>query len=161
MLSSAIKLLYHAFIPSKKSYFYKMKSFEKKKELHFFKVISTKMCFPNFLLEIFQEVLQTSLNTFSFGTLSEKSSSWFASWSVKYISQECQNFKFSYLPMEPESDFIFKNISSLANLNSPTNFEFKFLQIKLEGNGIQEKPDINDTVNIKSTFLAIWMIWKT
>ena len=56
--------------------------------------------------------------------------------------------------MEPESDFIFKDMSSLANLNSRPNSEFKFLQIKLQGNGIQEKPDFNDTVSIKSTFLA-------
>ena len=58
--------------------------------------------------------------------------------------------------MEPECGFIFKNISSLANLNSRTKFEFtlKFLHIKLLGKGIQEKLYFNDIVNIKPTILA-------
>ena len=56
--------------------------------------------------------------------------------------------------MEPESDLIFKSVSSLAHLNSRTNFEFKLLQIKLLGNKIQGKLYFNDIVSIKSTFLA-------
>ena len=58
------------------------------------------------------------------------------------------------MPMEPESDLIFKSVSSLAHLNSQTNFEFKLLQIKLLGNKIQGKLYFNDIVSIKSTFLA-------
>ena len=58
--------------------------------------------------------------------------------------------------MEPECGLIFKNISSLVNLNSPTKFELtlKFLHIKLQGKGIQEKLYFNDIVSIKPTFLA-------
>ena len=41
---------------------------------------------------------------------------------VQYISQECDNFNFSYLHIEPEPGLIFKNISSLANLNLGTKF---------------------------------------
>ena len=52
-----------------------------------------------------------------FYPLSQKSISWFPSCIVKYISQECHNFDFSYLHMEPEYGLIFKNISSLENLN--------------------------------------------
>ena len=55
------------------------------------------------------------------------------------FQQECHNLNLSYLHMEPESGLIFKNISSLANLNSRTKFEvtFKFLYIKLLGKRIQ------------------------
>ena len=58
--------------------------------------------------------------------------------------------------MEPESGLIFKKISSLANFNSRTKFEFtlKFLHIKLLGKGIQEKLYFNNIVSIKPTFLA-------
>ena len=58
--------------------------------------------------------------------------------------------------MDPESGLTFKNISSLANLNSPTKFglTLKFLHIKLLGKGIQEKLYFNDIVGIKPTFLA-------
>ena len=58
--------------------------------------------------------------------------------------------------MEPECGLIFKNISSLVNLNSPTKFELtlKFLHIKFQGKGIQEKLYFNDIVSIKPTFLA-------
>ena len=58
--------------------------------------------------------------------------------------------------MEPESGSIFKNISSLANLNSRTKLEFtfKFLHIKLLEKGIQEKLYFNNIVSIKPTFLA-------
>ena len=52
--------------------------------------------------------------------------------------------------MESESDLIFKNISSLSNLNSRVKFEltFKFLHIKLLGKGIQEKLYFNDIASI-------------
>ena len=58
--------------------------------------------------------------------------------------------------MEPEPGLIFKNISSLANLNSQTKFEFTFtfLHIKLLGKGIQERLYFNNIVSIKLTFLA-------
>ena len=58
--------------------------------------------------------------------------------------------------MEPKCGLIFKNISSLANLNLLTKFEFtlKFLHIKLLGKGIQEKLYFNNIVSIKPTFLA-------
>ena len=58
--------------------------------------------------------------------------------------------------MEPECGLSFKSISSLANLNSSTKFEFilKFLHIKLLVNGLQEKLYFNNIVNIKPTFLA-------
>ena len=57
--------------------------------------------------------------------------------------------------MKPESGLIFKNISSLANLNSRTKFEFTFtfLYIKLLGKGIQEKLYFNNIMSLKSTFL--------
>ena len=58
---------------------------------------------------------------------------------------------FSYLHMEPEPGFIFKNICSLANLNSRNNF---FLHIKLLRKGVQEKLYFNNIVSIESTFLA-------
>ena len=90
----------------------------------------------------------------SFGTLSEKSSSWFPSFTVKYILEKSHNFNFSYLHMEPESNLIVKSNSSLANLNPLTNFEFTFLQIKLLGNEIQEKIYLNDILSIKSVFVA-------
>ena len=41
--------------------------------------------------------------------------------------------------MELESGLNFENISSLAILNSRAKFEFKLLQIKFLGKGIQEK----------------------
>ena len=65
--------------------------------------------------------------------------------------------------MEPECGLIFKNICSLASLNSLTKFEFKlkFFHIKLLGKGIQEKLYFNNIVNIKPTFLANSVIWKT
>ena len=99
---------------------------------------------------------------FWFRVLSQKSSSWFPSWTVKYISQECHDFNFSYLHIEPESDFIFKNIFSLANLNSPTKFVFIFqlLHIKVLAKGISEKQYFNNIVSIKSLFLANWVMWK-
>ena len=59
--------------------------------------------------------------------------------------------------MEPESGLIFKNISSVANLNSLSKFEFtnqNFLDIKLLRKGIQEKLYFNNIVSIKSTFLG-------
>ena len=57
--------------------------------------------------------------------------------------------------MEPESSLIFKNISSLANLNLRTEFEFpfKFSHIKPLEKGIQEKLYFNNVVSIKPTFL--------
>ena len=59
--------------------------------LYLFKVIFTKMCFTTFSLEISQELLQITsdfiVNFFSFGTLSQKSISWFPSCTVKYISK--------------------------------------------------------------------------
>ena len=58
--------------------------------------------------------------------------------------------------MEPESGLIFKNISSLANLNSRNKFEFtfKFLHVKLLGKGIQYKLHFNNIVSSKPSFLA-------
>ena len=59
--------------------------------------------------------------------------------------------------MEPESSLIFKNISSVANLNSLSKFEFtnqNFLDIKLLQKGIQETLYFNNIVSIKSTFLG-------
>ena len=59
--------------------------------------------------------------------------------------------------MEPESRLIFKNISSVANLNSLSKFEFtnqNFLDIKLLRKGIQEKLYFNNIVSIKCTFLG-------
>ena len=87
-----------------------------------FKVIFTKMCFTKFSLEITQELLQTALNFslnffFPFGTLRQKSSLLFPSCTIKYISQECHN-----VHIEPESVWIFQNISSLTNSNSRTKF---------------------------------------
>ena len=86
------------------------------------------MRFTTFSLEIFQELLQITLIFVLFITLSEKSISWFPWCTIKYILQESHNFNFSCLHMEPESDLSFKIISSLANLYSRTNIEFKFLQ---------------------------------
>ena len=119
------------------------------------------MCFTNFPPKISQELLKTMLNFilnfFSLGILSQKSSAWFPSCTVQYILQECYNFTFSYLYMEPESRLIFKNISSVANLNSLSKFEFtnqNLLDIKLLRKGIQEKLYFNNIVSIKSTFLG-------
>ena len=58
--------------------------------------------------------------------------------------------------MEPEPGLIFKNVSSLANLNSRTKFKFifKFLHIKLPGKGIQERLYFNNILSIKPTFLT-------
>ena len=56
--------------------------------------------------------------------------------------------------MEPESGLIFKNISSLANLNSQTKFEFTFNFLHIKLLGIHEKIHFNNIVTIKSTFLA-------
>ena len=52
---------------------------------------------------------------FKFGNLSQKSSSWFRSCTVKYINQKCHNFNFSYLHKKPEFGLTFKNLSSWAN----------------------------------------------
>ena len=80
--------------------------------------------------------------------LSQKSSSWTLLWIVKYILQESNNFNFNYgtftiiLTMEPDSSLIFKNISSLANLNSWTKFEStkqKILHNKLLEKQVREK----------------------
>ena len=60
---------------------------------------------------------------FSFGILLQKSSSWFPSCTVKYISPAYHKFNFSHLHMEFEPGLIFKIISSLANLNLRTKFE--------------------------------------
>ena len=58
--------------------------------------------------------------------------------------------------MEPEFALIFKNMSSLANLNSQTKseFTFKIFHIKLLGKTIQEKSCFNNIVSIKPTFFA-------
>ena len=56
--------------------------------------------------------------------------------------------------MEP--GLIFKNISSLANLNSQNNF---FSHTKLLGKGIREKLYFNNIVSMESTFLGNLMIW--
>ena len=67
--------------------------------------------------------------------------------------------------MEPESGLIFKNISSLVNLDSYTKFELaiKVLHIKLPGNGVEEKLNTiyNNIVSIKSSFLGNRVICKT
>ena len=55
--------------------------------------------------------------------------------------------------MEP--DLIFKKRSSLANLKPWTNFEFKFLQIKLLGKGIQEKLYFSDIPVSNLRFLQV------
>ena len=53
--------------------------------------------------------------------------------------------------MEPESGLVFKNISSLANLNLRTKFEFtlKFSHIKLTGKEIQQKQYFSDIASVK------------
>ena len=113
-----------------------------------------------------QELLQITLNLifnfFLYGILSQKSS-WFPSCTVKYISQECHDFNFSFLDMEPQFSLILKKISTLANLNPWTKceFTFKFLRCKLLKKGIQEKLHWNNIMSIKSTFLANWVIRKT
>ena len=58
--------------------------------------------------------------------------------------------------MEPECGSIFKNISSLANLNSRTKFEFtfKFLHLKFLGKRIQEKLYFNNISSVKPKFLT-------
>ena len=58
--------------------------------------------------------------------------------------------------MEPESSLIFKNLSSLGNLNLRTKLEFtfKFLPIKLIGKEAHQKLYFNDIVSIKPTYLA-------
>ena len=56
--------------------------------------------------------------------------------------------------MEP--GLIFKNISSLANLNSHNNF---FSHTKLLGKGIHEKLCVNNIVSTESTFLANLVNW--
>ena len=65
--------------------------------------------------------------------------------------------------MEPESGLIFKNMSSLPNLNLGTKFEFTlmFLHSKLIGKKIQQKLCLNDIVSIKPTSLTNWVISKT
>ena len=67
--------------------------------------------------------------------------------------------------MEPKPGLIFKNISSLANLNSQTKFKLtlNFLHIKLLGKGIQERLYFNNIFKpiIKPIFLANSVIWKT
>ena len=58
--------------------------------------------------------------------------------------------------MEPESGFIFKNISSSENLNSQTKFEFAFKIFILNSyeEEFKKKLYFNNSVTIKSTFLA-------
>ena len=58
--------------------------------------------------------------------------------------------------MEPESSLIFKNLSSLGNLNLRTKLEFtfNFLPIKLIGKEAHQKLYFNDIVSIKPTYLA-------
>ena len=65
--------------------------------------------------------------------------------------------------MGPKPGLIFKNISSLANLNSQTKFKLtlNFLHIKLLGKGIQERLYFNNILSIKPIFLANSVIWKT
>ena len=58
--------------------------------------------------------------------------------------------------MKPKPGLIFKNISSLANLNLRTKFEFTFtfLHIKLIGKETQQKLQFSDIVSIKPIYLA-------
>ena len=114
MLSSAIES--DAFLPYKKSGFYKMKSLKKRKVLCFCLSLLPQKCAlqssdPTYLKIVTEHVKFYPL-FFSFGIISQKSSSWFPSSTVKYISQKCHNLNFSYLHMEPESSLIFKNLSS-------------------------------------------------
>ena len=53
--------------------------------------------------------------------------------------------------MKPKAGLIFKNISSLANLNLRTKFEFtlKFSHIKLTGKEIQQKQYFSDIASVK------------
>ena len=99
----------------------------------FAKAFFTKMCFTNFSLEISQELLQITLNfIFKFTYLNSYLKIKFM---VPIIDNQIFFIRvsyFSYLYMESKSGLIFKNISSLVNLNSQTKFEFsfKFLHIK-------------------------------
>ena len=131
MLSSAIKS--YAFIPYKESCVYKS--------------------FARDISSIVTDHVKFYPKCFSFGILLQKSSSWFPSCTVKYISPECHNFSFEYLHMESGPGLIFKIISSLANLNLRTKFEIISI-VKFLGKGIQEKLYFNNIVSIKSTFLA-------
>ena len=53
--------------------------------------------------------------------------------------------------MKPKPGLIFKNMSSLANLNLRTKFEFtlKFSHIKLTGKEIQQKQYFSDIASVK------------
>ena len=55
-----------------------------------------------------------------------------------------------------DAGLMFKNISSLANLNSQNK---AFSHTKLLGKGIQDKLYFNNIVSIESTFLANLVIW--
>ena len=88
-----------------------------------FKVIFTRMYFTKFSLEISQELLQITLN-FSLIFLI-----WNPIVKIKFMVSimhrqidfnKSVNFNLPYLHMESESGLIFKNISSLVNLNSQT-----------------------------------------
>ena len=121
IFSSAFKS--HTFIPYKKSCFYKMKSFGKRRLL------------TKFSLEISQELLQTTLN---FSLI-------FLIWSpiikIKFmvpIMHSQINFKKSviiltcYICIWNQSGLTFENISSLAHLNSRNEiFKKNYTLIKL------------------------------
>ena len=127
-----------------------MKSFEKREVLYFSERLFSRKCalqsFTRNTSGIVTDLAKFFLNFFHLESII-KIKVWFPSCTVKDIYQECHNFNFSYLHMEPACGSIFENISSLANVNSRTKFEctLKFLHIKLLGKGI---------LSIKPKFLA-------
>ena len=102
----------------KRAFFTRRKTREKRYSLFaLLLVLVTKKCFTKFSSEISHELLETTL---LLGILSQKSSSWSASGTFKYISQKIHNFKFIYICIWNLSRFWFLEIPSVANLNSRT-----------------------------------------
>ena len=143
-----------------KKRFYKMKSFQKRKVLYFFKVIFTKMRFTKILLEISQELLQTTL-----------------SFILNFFQLELYHKNQFHGSHHTPSNICHKSLITLTlriciwNLSlvwflrihqfSKLEFTFKFVDIELLRKGIQEQLYFENIVSTKSTFLVNWVIWKT
>ena len=117
-----------------------------------------KKCFTKFSPEIYQELLETTLKfTFHFFRWEfshKKSSSWSTSLTMKYISQENDNFK-SNICISHLSRLWFLVNSWIHKPNA------KAKESWILNSWCQEKPYFGFIVSIKSKFLASWVIRRT
>ena len=111
----------NASIPDKNGCFYKMKTLERRNVLYFWlRLLSRTFVLHKVFTRDISRIVKDRVKfypwCFSLGILLQKSYSWFPSCTVKYISQECHNFNYSYLHMQSKHGLFFKILSKVVKL---------------------------------------------